>query len=358
MNVKTRVIKVNPINPDEKSIAEAANVIRDGGLVVFPTETVYGLGANAYDSRAVIKIFKVKERPMDNPLIVHICKLSELEDAASEIPREAYIIAKKLWPGPVTVIVWKSNRIPHEVTAGLPTVAIRMPAHPVALKLIELSGVLIAAPSANLAGRPSPTTPEHVIKDMYGRVDIILDAGETLFGVESTIIDVTRKPPVLLRPGPIPVEDLERILGIKIKIPAFARGVMEAEKALSPGVKYRHYAPDTPMVLVEAEDYSDFEKYALKVIEIAKRHSLKGLKTCILASTETRNYYIKAGFRVLSLGSRRNLYEVAKNLFKTLRKLDELRVDIAICEGFEEKGLGLTIMNRLRKASGYNIIRV
>ncbi len=356
--IKTKILKVDPVNPELKLIEEAANVIRSGGLVVFPTETVYGLGANAYDPKAVIKIFKAKERPMDNPLIVHICKLSELEEASRKVPEEAYIIAEKLWPGPVTVIVWKSDKVPCEVTTGLPTVAVRMPAHPVALKLIEFSGVPIAAPSANLAGKPSPTTPEHVIRDMYGRVDVILDAGETLFGVESTIIDVTRKPPVLLRPGPIPVEKLEEVLGIKIKIPAFARGIREAEKALSPGVKYRHYAPETPMVIVESSNYSNYRDYALKVMEVARKYSTKGLKVCILTSTETKDYYNAREFKIMVLGSRKNLYEVARNLFKTLRMLDELNVDIAVCEGFEEKGLGLTIMNRLRKASGYNIVRV
>ena len=233
-----------------------------------------------------------------------------------------------------------------------------MPSHPIASNLIKLSGVPIAAPSANLAGRPSPTTAEHVIRDLYGRIELIIDGGETLFGVESTIIDVTVKPPRLLRPGPIPVEELERVLGFEIEIPAYARGLVEAEAALSPGMKYRHYAPKTPIKLIEAERYDDHEAYASKVLRVAKEASSKGLKVAILASQETAKYYTSKGFKALVLGSRENPYEIAKNLFKVLRKLDDLDLDLAVCEGFEEKGLGLTIMNRLRKASGYDIVRV
>ena len=355
---KTKIVRVDPVNPDVTLLRKVAEVIKEGGLVVFPTETVYGLGANAYDAKAVIKIFKAKERPIDNPLIVHICNIEQLIDLTSEQPDEVFIIARKFWPGPITVVLPKSDKVPKEVTAGLPTVAIRMPAHPVALKLIELSGVPIAAPSANLAGRPSPTTSNHVIRDMYGRVDVIIDAGETLFGVESTIIDLTRKPPLLLRPGAIPVEDIEKSLNLKVEIPAFARGLMEAEKALAPGLKYKHYAPEKTLILVESNNYGNYENYALKVMNIAQKYAKKGLKVLILASRETSKYYVVKGLKVMVLGSRMNMYEVAKNLFKILRTIDDMDIDIAICEGFEERGLGLTIMNRLRKASGYNIVRV
>ncbi|OYT48741.1 MAG: threonylcarbamoyl-AMP synthase [Desulfurococcales archaeon ex4484_42] len=356
--IRTRVVKVDPINPDVGLLRNIAEVIRSGGLVVFPTETVYGLGANAYDAKAVIKIFKAKERPIDNPLIVHINSINQLVNLTSEQPEEVFIIAKKFWPGPITVVLPKSKKVPKEVTAGLPTIAIRMPAHPVALKLIELSGVPIAAPSANLSGKPSPTTSEHVIRDMYGRVDIIIDAGETLFGIESTIIDLTHRPPVLLRPGAIPVEEIEKVLNIKIKIPAFARGLIEAEKASAPGLKYRHYAPEKALTLIESSNYSNYEEYARKVMNIAQNYIKKGLRIIILASKETSKYYMSKGFKVITLGSRKNIFEVAKNLFKILRIIDEMNIDMAICEGFEEKGLGLTIMNRLRKASGYNIVKV
>ena len=356
--VETRILRIDALRPELDRLREAADVIRRGGLVVFPTETVYGLGADAYNREAVMKIFRAKERPMDNPLIVHICEVGDLERLAVRLPEEAYRIAEKLWPGPVTMILWKASLIPDEVTAGLPKVAIRMPSHPVALNLIRLCGVPIAAPSANLAGRPSPTMPEHVIRDLYGRVDLIIDSGETLFGVESTIIDVTVKPPKLLRPGPIPVEDIERVLGFRIDIPAYARGLAEAEKAISPGIKYRHYAPKTPLILVEAESYDNYENYALKVLKLAEARSSAGLRIAIIASRETSRYYSSKGFKTLILGSRKNPYEIAKNLFKILRSLDDLDLDLALCEGFEEKGLGLTIMNRLRKASGYNIVRV
>ncbi len=356
--LRTRVIKVDPLSPEEWSLKEAAEVIRRGGLVVFPTETVYGLGANALDREAVIKIFEAKNRPMDNPLIVHVCELDEFEMLARSLPEEAYRIAEKLWPGPVTLVVWRSEVVPSEVTAGLPKVAIRMPSHPVASNLIRHSGVPIAAPSANLAGRPSPTTAQHVIQDLYGRVDLIIDGGETLLGVESTIIDLTAKPPELLRPGPIPVEDLERVLGLEIRVSDYARGLSEMEMAVSPGVKYRHYAPETPIKLVESESYDDLRGYAAKVARIAENYSSRGLKIVILASRETSRYYSEKGLRVLELGSRGNLYEVARSLFKVLRKLDKLRPNLALCEGFEEKGLGLTIMNRLRKACRHDIIRI
>jgi L-threonylcarbamoyladenylate synthase len=355
---RTRIIRIDPVNPDTSALAEAAEVIKRGGLVAFPTETVYGLGADAYNRDAVRRIFEAKNRPMDNPLIAHICELEWLEAVARNVPEKAHRIAERLWPGPVTLVLWKSDEIPAEVTAGLPKVAVRFPSHPVAAGLIERSGVPIAAPSANLAGRPSPTTAQHVIQDLYGRVDVILDGGEALFGVESTIIDLTSEPPRLLRPGPIPVEDLERVLGIRISIPDHARGLSEAEIAESPGMKYRHYAPDTPLKLVEALDYHDLASYSAKVLEIAEEYRSRGFKVAILASRETHRRYVERGFEVIELGSRKNFYEIARNLFNSLRRVDELRADLAITEGFEEKGLGLTVMNRLRKASKQDRILV
>ncbi len=356
--ILTRIIRVDPFNPSDEAIKEAAMVIRRGGLVAFPTETVYGLGANALDEDAVVKIFRAKKRPMDNPLIVHIASRKQLYMLARDLPEKAVVVAERLWPGPVTIVVWKSDIVPDVVTAGLPKVAIRMPAHPVALKLIEYSGVPIAAPSANLAGRPSPTRAEHVIEDLYGVVDVIIDGGETLLGIESTVIDLTRDPPVLLRPGSMPIEKIEEILGTRIVIPGFARGLGKADRAVSPGTRYKHYAPRTPLVLVEATSYDDLEEYSSRVLEIAFRYQSDDKRVCILASRETSDKYRGAGFMVLEVGSRGNLYEVAKNLFDALRRLDKLGVDIAVAEGFEEKGLGIAIMNRLRKASGENIIKV
>ncbi len=350
----TKIFKVNAESPDEEVIEVCARYIREGGLVVFPTETVYGLGANAYNPNAVKKIFIVKQRPMDNPLIVHIASFKQLYEVVSSIPAWIKDFLVKVWPGPLTAVLPKSKRIPSEVTAGLDTVAVRMPLHPVALKLIEKSGVPIAAPSANISGRPSPTTAQHVVEDLWGKVDVIIDAGETIFGVESTIIDLTREPPVLLRPGPYPVEKLREILGKNIIIPEFARGLSEADKALSPGMKYRHYAPRTPLILVELKDYTDLSTLTLKIIELAEENISKGKRVAILSSSETAKTYLKhlgKRAKIVVLGSRNNMYSVAKNLFKALRDLDKLNIDIALVEGFEEKGVGLAVMNRLRKAS-------
>jgi len=356
--VMTKVIKIDPSRPNEKLIREAAEVIKRGGLVAFPTETVYGLGADAFNRLAVLKIFKVKGRPPDNPLIIHICRFNQLYELAMEVPDRVILIVKKFWPGPLTVILRKSSRVINEVTASLPTVAIRMPAHPIALKLIEYSSTPIAAPSANLSGRPSPTTPQHVINDLMGLIDVIIDGGETLFGVESTIIDMTHDPPRLLRPGPLTIEEVERVLGGEVVIPPFARGLMESDKALSPGVKYRHYAPKARMVLVELSSYEDLRPLIMKVRELALMYVNEGLRVGILCSDETISHYKDIRALSLSLGPRSNQFIIAKNLFKTLRAFDEEEVDIIVAEGFEERGLGLTIMNRLRKASGYNIVKV
>ncbi|MEM4637370.1 MAG: L-threonylcarbamoyladenylate synthase [Nitrososphaerota archaeon] len=358
--MNTKVFKVGPDHIEIRFIEEAVKVIRDGGLVVFPTETVYGLGADTFNRGAIVKIFEAKGRPLDNPLIIHIASTDQLEEVVDLkfVKLDVYRLMEKFWPGPLTFILPKAQHVPYEVTAGRNTVAVRMPAHPVALKLIELSRTPIAAPSANLSGKPSPTLPEHVIKDMMGRVDVILDSGETLYGVESTIIDLTRDPPILLRPGAVPVEEVEKYLQKKIVVPDFARGIAEAPEPLSPGMKYRHYAPNTPLIVLEAEDYSNLQGYVEKILEYISVLKSSGKKILVLASRETENLYRGLDANVLVLGSRKNLFEIAKNLFPILRSIDELGVDLAVVEGFEERGLGLTIMNRLRKASGYNIVKI
>ncbi len=352
----TRILEIDPSNLRIDYLVEAARVIKYGGLVIFPTETVYGLGADAMNNLAVRKIFEAKGRPLDNPLIIHISDIDQLNILSDNVKEEVPHLAEKFWPGPLTIILYKSEKVPREVCAGLETVAVRMPAHPVALKLIELSETPIAAPSANPAGRPSPTSGEHVKREMMGKVDVIIDSGETLYGVESTIIDITRDPPVLLRPGALPVEEIEKTIKKKVVIPEFARGLIEASEAIAPGMKYRHYAPSKPLQVIESSDYSNLQRYSLEVFKYAKRLIDNGFRVAILTSTETIQYYRKV--EVLNLGSRKNLFEVARNLYRALRKIDELDIDIAVSEGFEERGLGLTIMNRLRKASGYNIIRI
>lgn len=346
-----RVISIDPLKPDLKKLAEAVDILKRGGVVAFPTETVYGLGADAYNPGAVKRIFEVKGRPADNPLILHISSLDMLFEVVESIDSDLLNILKILWPGPFTVILRKRNVVPDQVTAGLPLVAVRMPAHPIALALIEGLGRPIAAPSANKSGRPSPTTAEHVIEDLGDSVDLVIDGGETFLGVESTIVDLTRDPPVLLRPGPIDPDYLERIIGKKILIPEFAKGLSEAEKALAPGMRYRHYAPDKKLVLVESHP-----DVAICVENLARSLIENGYKVCIVGYDELHFLRDLLGVEYISMGSMRNKIEVAKNLFKALRSVDKTKADLCIVVGIDESGIGLAIMNRLRKASGGNIV--
>ncbi len=347
-----KVIYVDPLNPDLEKLSQAADILRGGGIVAFPTETVYGLGADAYNPKAVGRIFEAKGRPLDNPLILHISSLDMLFDVAVDLDRSVIDVLKILWPGPFTVILRKNEVIPSEVTAGLPFVAVRMPAHPVALALIERLSRPIAAPSANRSGRPSPTTAEHVIEDLGDSVDLVIDGGETFLGVESTIVDLTRDPPVLLRPGPLDPEYLERILGKKILIPGFARGVGDAERAIAPGMRYRHYAPNKKLVLVE-----DPIDIAPCVEKIARDLMGKGYRVCIVGYNELSYLKDLLGVEYISMGSMDNKFEVARNLFKALRSVDKTESDLCIAIGVDERGIGLAIMNRLRKASGGDIVK-
>ncbi len=342
--MNTKVIKVDPINPSEEDIKEAAELIVKGELVVFPTETVYGLGADATNSNAVKKIFLVKRRPIDNPIIVHVSSVEELYDVASEVPSKLIELTDRFWPGPLTFILKRKPKIVPEVSAGLETVAVRAPAHPVALSLIRLSGRPIAAPSANKSGKPSPTEAKHVLEDLGGEIPLILDAGKTFYGVESTVIDLTREPPVLLRPGAFPLEELQKILG-KILVPSFARGFSEFEgEVISPGLKYRHYAPEKPLILVEGKDLVS------NIRELLSQYKKAGL----ILSKETAHFF-KDHENLMVLGSKEKLFEVAYNLFSSLREMDKRDVEVIIVEGIEEKGLGLAIMNRLRKAASKRI---
>lgn len=358
MTVSTRIYRISPERVDRSSLLEIASVLRGGGLVAFPTETVYGLGAIVSNREAVRRIYSVKGRPIDNPLIVHVSSVEMFLDVVESPPSELVELAKKFWPGPLTVVWWKREEVPSEVTAGLPKVAVRAPAHPVALGLIESVGEAIAAPSANRSGKPSPTLAEHVISDLYGLVEVIIDGGETLYGIESTIVDFTAEPPRLLRPGAVPVEDVERFLGREVEVPPFARGLAEASVAEAPGTRYRHYAPESQLVVVETEDYSSkLGALVEKVVELVRGASEKYERVAVICSSETCSEYSSLGVNLYEVGSRNNLFLVARNLFKTLRKLDEDGVEFAVVEGFEERGLGLAIMNRLRKASGFNVVR-
>jgi len=330
---------------DEKKIKVAAKFIREGKLVAFPTETVYGLGANALDSKAVKRIFEAKGRPADNPLIVHIADFNQVHELAREVPPEVELLAKHFWPGPLTVVLPKRENVPKITTGGLDTVAIRMPAHEIALGLIRASKRPIAAPSANISGKPSPTLAEHVIDDFYGRIECIIDGGETKIGVESTVLDLTTKPPTLLRPGGLPIEEIERVIG-KIKIHPAVKG-KEVNLAKAPGMKYKHYAPNAQVIVIEGVR----EKVKGKIMELLVEYKKQGIKVGVMA---TGDFYEADAY--VNLGNSEE--EIARNLFKALRELDKSGVDIILAEGIEEKGLGLAVMNRLRKAAGYKIIKV
>ena len=344
----TEILKVDPINPEINIIRKAADIIRKGGLVVFPTETVYGLGADAFNENAVRKVFEAKNRPLGNPLIVHLADKSQVELVAKDIPDEVYEIADKVWPGPLTLILMKRENVPKIVTGGLSTVAVRIPAHPVALSLIKEAGRPIVGPSANISGRPSPTRPEHVIKDLFNRVDIILDAGETFHGVESTIIDLTKDPPALIRPGPITIEDLRELLGRDVLVPPEIHGkISERTEFTTPSFRYPRYVPKTKLVLVEGE-LNDVIRI---VSSLAKKAIAKGKKVALIVSDETKECYKDIKGDLFVVGSRKNLFSIAKNLFNILRRVEDANVDLAIAEGYDLKGIGFTIMNRLRNAA-------
>jgi L-threonylcarbamoyladenylate synthase len=349
---QTITLKVNRERPEFDKIGVAAEVIRRGGLVAFPTETVYGLGADALNGRAIARIYAAKKRPLDNPIIVHVSNKEEVCKLSISVPETANILMDNFWPGPLTLVVKASETVPEATRAGLDTVAVRMPSHKVALALIRESKVPIAAPSANLAGRPSPTTAEHVRQDLCGRIDLILDAGPTTIGVESTVLDLTADPPQVLRPGGVTYEELRRILG-RVELHPVAIGEKSAPvvQVRSPGTKHRHYAPNAQVIVVEGRS----DAVVSKVQELAGRFSGKGAKVGILATDESASVY-RAGV-VKSLGSRKDLATTARNLFRLLREFDMERVDVIVAEGVATKGLGLAVMNRLRKASGFNIVK-
>lgn len=336
---------------DRKVLEEAAAVIRNGGLAAFPTETVYGLGANALDEKAAKKIYEAKGRPSDNPLIAHIADLDGLKPLVSEIPEAGRKLAEAFWPGPLTLVFPKSGIVPHGTTGGLETVAVRMPSDPVARELIRLAGVPIAAPSANTSGRPSPTRAEHVFQDMDGKIDLIVDGGPVGIGVESTIVDVTEEIPTLLRPGAITMEMLGSVVG-KVDVDPAITGPMRADvKPKAPGMKYRHYAPKASLTLVEG----DAEVVTARINNLAAKKLGEGLRVGIICTEETKALY-PAGM-VKSIGLRADEATVAHNLYAVLREFDDLEADVIFSESFPADELGQAIMNRLNKAAGYQIIQ-
>lgn len=349
---RTIILKVDSQQPDNKKVREAADIIRRGGLVAFPTETVYGLGANALDAKAVLELFEAKRRPLDNPPIVHVANVDDVAKLTEQPSPRAEILMREFWPGPLTLVFRSGNNVPKVTTAGLDTIAIRMPNHAVALALIRESACPIAAPSANLAGKPSPTSAHHVFDDLNGRIDAILDGGLTRIGVESTVLDLSIEPPQILRPGGTSLEALKSVVG-DVKLHPFVSAEKEIpiKKIRSPGMTHRHYAPNAEVIVVEGA----IPNVIAKVKELLKLYKLRGVKVGVLATDETSAAYKVSLIR--SLGSRYNLAVIAQNLFRLLRELDVEGVEVIIAEGVPTEGLGLAVMNRLRKASEYNIIK-
>ena len=349
--MKTEYVDLREGKDIKEGVKKAAEIIKRGGLVAFPTETVYGLGANGLDENAVPKIYEAKGRPSDNPLILHISKLDEIEDIVKEIPKSALILAEEFWPGPLTMVFKKSECIPYRTTGGLESVAIRMPSNKIARELIEAAGVPIAAPSANSSGRPSPTKAAHVIYDLDGKIDMVIDGGEVDIGIESTIVDVTGEVPVILRPGFITEKMLSEAIG-RVEIDEVVKSLSPDKdlKPKAPGMKYRHYAPRGKMTIYKGSHSKVVERINE---EISK---LEGKKTGVLATDETKSYY-RADI-IISLGSREDGESIAHNLFDALRKFDDDDVEFIYSEGFDENKLGFAIMNRLHKSAGYNIINV
>lgn len=345
----TRLVKIDPIQPDMALIEEAAQIIRANGTVAFPTETVYGLGANGLQADAVAKIFQAKGRPSDNPLILHIATLNELRPLVREVSKQAEKLIRLFWPGPLTLILPRSPQVPDIVTGGLDTVAVRMPDHIIAQLLIAKAGVPIAAPSANLSGRPSPTNAEAVWEDLHGKIDMVIDGGVNGLGLESTVLDLSTDTPVLLRPGGITLEELQVALG-EIKIDPALSGELVRPK--SPGMKYTHYAPRASVILIEGEQ----SLRPLAIQKMVDAELAKGKKVGVLLTQETAAL-VRADV-VNVMGSVRDLYTIAAGLFSALRDFDNTTVDIIFAEGISEEGIGLAVMNRLRKAAGYNIVNL
>ncbi len=332
-------------------LRQAGEIIRSGGLVAFPTETVYGLGGDALNPASAKKIYAAKGRPSDNPLIIHICRFEDIHRIVNDLPQAAVRIADAFWPGPLTMILPKAQVVPRETTGGLDTVAVRFPSHPVAQRLIDYSGGYIAAPSANLSGKPSPTCAKYVMEDMNGRIEMIIDGGEVGIGLESTIIDLTSARPRILRPGYVTQEMLDRLLGkVDIDVTIIDPDSHQAPKA--PGMKYRHYAPKGKLVIVEGEPGQVVSYINAKALA----EGAAGKKCGVIATTEMlEQYRIDV---VKCIGSREAEEEIARNLFTVLREMDDEGVDCIYSESFSDKGLGQAIMNRLLKAAGHTIVRL
>lgn len=344
MNKNTRVFNLDDVSRKER-IREAAKIMVEGGLVAFPTETVYGLGADALNEKAVMQIFEAKGRPADNPLIVHVHSKESCRKLVRIIPEKASVLMDKFWPGPLTLVMERKDIVPDVTTGGLDTVALRVPENRIALQLIECAGVPVAAPSANLSGRPSPTTADHVLCDLSGRIDAIVDGGEVDIGLESTVVDVTSNIPVILRPGKVSKEDLEACIG-EVRVGYDDKVHPESKTVRSPGMKYTHYSPDSTVILVEGEHGPVISRMKEQLADLEQREAKVGM---LLTEESISSFPSVVSY---SLGNKDMPEQAAKNLFFGLRYLDENDIDIIIVDGsFRHEGIGMAVFNRIRKAA-------
>ena len=349
--MRAEIVTMKPGHPDAGAVERAGQILKNGGLVAFPTETVYGLGGNALDPSASMKIYAAKGRPSDNPLIVHIADLDKIGVITEEFPEKARLLAEKFWPGPLTMILKKSPIVPFETTGGLDTVAVRFPSDLTAQALIRAAGGYVAAPSANASGRPSPTTAAHVAEDLGERIDMILDGGQVVIGLESTIVDFTEDVPVVLRPGFISLEMLREVLG-EVRMD---RGLISEDSSIrpkAPGMKYRHYAPKADLTIVEGEP----ESVIRTITDLVSNAEREGKKAGIITTDENKGLY-PSGI-VKTIGSRVHEETIAHNLYELLREFDSLDVQIIYSEAFHTPHMGQAIMNRLLKAAGHKVIKV
>ena len=351
--METKVIKIDRNNIKKEDFEEAGEILPNGGLVAFPTETVYGLGGDAMNPSASKKIYAAKGRPSDNPLIVHISEVSDIEALSTDIPEVAWRLTEKFWPGPMTMILKKKPSVPDETTGGLNTVAIRLPSDEIARTLIRESGVFIAAPSANSSGRPSPTRASHVIEDLSGKIDMIIDGGKCDIGLESSIIDLSSDTPLILRPGFITKEDFENVVkGVDYDRAVVSKTPEKNIVARAPGMKYRHYAPKGQITIVEGET-EHVSEYINKNIEALQE---AGTRCAVICSDENRCFYTAE--HVYDLGSKKNELSISSALFDVLRQLDTDNISVIYSESFDTLKISAALMNRLRKAAGYNIVTV
>ncbi len=344
----TKLFSINPEKMDNEALRKAGEIIKNGGLVAFPTETVYGLGGDALNKESSKKIYAAKGRPSDNPLIVHICCMEDLESLVKCIPEEAKALAKAFWPGPLTMIFEKSDKVPFETTGGLPTVAVRMPKDPIALSFIRESGGYVAAPSANISGKPSPTLAKYVMEDMAGRIDAVIDGGEAVIGLESTIVDLTGEAPMILRPGYITREMLLEVLD-EVDEDRTMMHQEEGAKPKAPGMKYRHYAPKGMLTIISGEG----KEVVKRINELTEEAMSYGKKTGVIATTE--NFSMYRADVIKNAGNRDDEAAIARELYRILREFDDEDVEVIYSESFEESGIGQAIMNRLLKAAGHHI---